>query len=112
MAWSESQPPRTGRFTRRTAAAIATIAVRQARSRVSTPRPAAVTIGAHVLLLEDEAGNAAVAQGYLAELGCSCVWVDNGSEAVARSSRSMAAASRDYQSLGKRPQRESSGSKL
>jgi CheY-like chemotaxis protein len=27
-----------------------------------------------------------VAQGYLAELGCSCVWVDNGSEAVARSS--------------------------
>jgi CheY-like chemotaxis protein len=39
-----------------------------------------------VLLVEDEAVNAAVAQGYLAELGCSCVWVDNGSEAVARSS--------------------------
>jgi two-component system sensor histidine kinase/response regulator len=42
-------------------------------------------IGAHVLLVEDEAVNAAVAQGYLAELGCTCVWVDNGSEAVARS---------------------------
>ncbi len=45
-----------------------------------------IAIGAHVLLVEDEAVNAAVAQGYLAELGCSCVWVDNGSEAVARSS--------------------------
>ena len=42
-------------------------------------------IGAHVLLVEDEAVNAAVAQGYLAELGCTCVWVDNGTEAVARS---------------------------
>jgi signal transduction histidine kinase/ligand-binding sensor domain-containing protein/CheY-like chemotaxis protein/HPt (histidine-containing phosphotransfer) domain-containing protein len=42
-------------------------------------------IGAHVLLVEDEAVNAAVAQGYLEELGCTCVWVDNGSEAVARS---------------------------
>jgi signal transduction histidine kinase/ligand-binding sensor domain-containing protein/CheY-like chemotaxis protein/HPt (histidine-containing phosphotransfer) domain-containing protein len=42
-------------------------------------------IGAHVLLVEDEAVNAAVAQGYLLELGCTCVWVNNGSEAVARS---------------------------
>jgi CheY-like chemotaxis protein/HPt (histidine-containing phosphotransfer) domain-containing protein len=42
-------------------------------------------IGAHVLLVEDETVNAAVAQGYLAELGCTCVWVDNGSDAVARS---------------------------
>ena len=37
-----------------------------------------------MLLVEDEAVNAAVAQGYLAELGCSCVWVDSGREAVAR----------------------------
>ncbi len=44
-----------------------------------------MAIGAHLLLVEDEAVNAAVAQGYLAELGCSCVWVDNGAEAVARS---------------------------
>jgi len=42
-------------------------------------------IGAHVLLVEDEPVNAAVAQGYLAELGCTCVWVQNGSEAIARS---------------------------
>jgi signal transduction histidine kinase/ligand-binding sensor domain-containing protein/CheY-like chemotaxis protein/HPt (histidine-containing phosphotransfer) domain-containing protein len=39
----------------------------------------------HVLLVEDEAVNAAVAQGYLAELGCTCVWVKDGAEAVARS---------------------------
>ena len=42
-------------------------------------------IGAHVLLVEDEAVNAAVAEGYLLELGCTCVWVNNGTEAVARS---------------------------
>jgi signal transduction histidine kinase/ligand-binding sensor domain-containing protein/CheY-like chemotaxis protein/HPt (histidine-containing phosphotransfer) domain-containing protein len=51
----------------------------------SKPAGERIAIGAHVLLVEDEAVNAAVAQGYLAELGCSCVWVDNGSEAVARS---------------------------
>ncbi|MGD0501277.1 MAG: two-component regulator propeller domain-containing protein [Steroidobacteraceae bacterium] len=51
----------------------------------SAPASARIAIGAHVLLVEDEAVNAAVAQGYLAELGCSCVWVDNGSEAIARS---------------------------
>jgi signal transduction histidine kinase/ligand-binding sensor domain-containing protein/CheY-like chemotaxis protein/HPt (histidine-containing phosphotransfer) domain-containing protein len=38
----------------------------------------------HVLLVEDEPVNAAVAQGYLAELGCSCVWIDNGADAMAR----------------------------
>jgi signal transduction histidine kinase/ligand-binding sensor domain-containing protein/CheY-like chemotaxis protein/HPt (histidine-containing phosphotransfer) domain-containing protein len=43
------------------------------------------TLGAHVLLVEDEPVNAAVAQGYLAELGCTCVWVDSGAEATARS---------------------------
>lgn len=42
-------------------------------------------IGGHVLLVEDEPVNAAVAQGYLAELGCTSVWVNNGPEAVARS---------------------------
>jgi len=42
-------------------------------------------IGCHVLLVEDEAVNAAVAQGYLAALKCTCVWVDNGAQAVARS---------------------------
>ncbi len=42
-------------------------------------------VGAHVLLVEDEPVNAAVAQGYLSALGCTCVWADNGREAVARS---------------------------
>lgn len=40
----------------------------------------------HVLLVEDEPVNAAVARGYLEALGCSCVWVTNGSDAMARSS--------------------------
>jgi len=47
----------------------------------STPVPA----GGHVLLVEDEAVNAAVAEGYLTALGCTCVWVKSGTEAVARS---------------------------
>lgn len=38
----------------------------------------------HVLLVEDDAVNAAVAEGYLDALGCSCVWVKRGSDAVAR----------------------------
>jgi signal transduction histidine kinase/CheY-like chemotaxis protein/streptogramin lyase len=41
-------------------------------------------IGGRVLLVEDEAVNAAVAQGYLEELGCECVWARTGDEAVAR----------------------------
>jgi signal transduction histidine kinase/ligand-binding sensor domain-containing protein/CheY-like chemotaxis protein/HPt (histidine-containing phosphotransfer) domain-containing protein len=41
-------------------------------------------IGGHVLLVEDEAVNAAVAQGYLEVLGCTWVWVKDGPEAVAR----------------------------
>ncbi|MFC4312083.1 two-component regulator propeller domain-containing protein [Steroidobacter flavus] len=40
---------------------------------------------AHVLLVEDEPVNAAVAEGYLASLGCTSVWVKSGEEAVARS---------------------------
>lgn len=45
----------------------------------------AAIIGGHVLLVEDEPVNAAVAQGYLSALGCTHVWVDNGPEAIARS---------------------------
>jgi signal transduction histidine kinase/ligand-binding sensor domain-containing protein/CheY-like chemotaxis protein len=44
-----------------------------------------VAAKAHVLIVEDEGVNAAVAEGYLAELGCTSVWVDNGTAAVARS---------------------------
>jgi len=42
-------------------------------------------IGGHVLLVEDDAVNAAVAQGYLEALGCSHVWTKDGAEALARS---------------------------
>ena len=37
-----------------------------------------------VLIVEDDQINAAVAEGYLAELGCSSEWVVDGSGAVAR----------------------------
>jgi signal transduction histidine kinase/ligand-binding sensor domain-containing protein/CheY-like chemotaxis protein/HPt (histidine-containing phosphotransfer) domain-containing protein len=42
-------------------------------------------LSGHVLLVEDEPVNAAVAQGYLEALGCTSVWVDSGTDAVARS---------------------------
>jgi len=68
------------------ACALRAAAGMDATAANAAPASGRIAIGAHVLLVEDEAVNAAVAQGYLAELGCSCVWVDNGSEAVARSS--------------------------
>jgi signal transduction histidine kinase/ligand-binding sensor domain-containing protein/CheY-like chemotaxis protein/HPt (histidine-containing phosphotransfer) domain-containing protein len=49
------------------------------------PAPDPAIIGGHVLLVEDEQVNAAVAQGYLSELGCTYAWVENGPEAIARS---------------------------
>jgi len=56
---------------------------------VATEHPAVAAssdrVGGHVLLVEDEPVNAAVAQGYLEELGCTSVWVDSGRDAVARS---------------------------
>jgi CheY-like chemotaxis protein/HPt (histidine-containing phosphotransfer) domain-containing protein len=54
---------------------------------VEAPRSAQgeTSIGGHVLLVEDEPVNAAVAEGYLAELGCTCVWVETGPAAIARS---------------------------
>jgi signal transduction histidine kinase/CheY-like chemotaxis protein len=52
----------------------------------AAPRPAdRAAIGGHILLVEDEPVNAAVAQGYLAEIGCTSVWVGSGAEAIARS---------------------------
>src|SRR6185436_16078085 len=42
------------------------------------------TAKAHVLLVEDEPVNAAVAEGYLEALGCTSTWVTSGVEAVAR----------------------------
>jgi signal transduction histidine kinase/ligand-binding sensor domain-containing protein/CheY-like chemotaxis protein/HPt (histidine-containing phosphotransfer) domain-containing protein len=45
----------------------------------------AFRVKGHVLLVEDEPVNAAVAEGYLAALGCTSAWVKNGTDAVARS---------------------------
>jgi signal transduction histidine kinase/ligand-binding sensor domain-containing protein/CheY-like chemotaxis protein len=42
------------------------------------------TLRGHVLLVEDESVNAAVAEGYLEALGCTSVWVKNGADAVAK----------------------------
>jgi two-component system sensor histidine kinase BarA len=39
----------------------------------------------HVLIVEDDAVNAEVAQGYLGALGCTSVWVNSGAAAIARS---------------------------
>ena len=55
----------------------------QATSAAAERRDGA--IGGHVLLVEDEAVNAAVAQGYLEALGCTSVWAKDGAEALARS---------------------------
>lgn len=54
-----------------------------AAAPLKTPE-AEAPIGGHVLLVEDEPVNAAVAQGYLTALGCTSVWVKDGPEAVAR----------------------------
>lgn len=43
-------------------------------------------IGGHILVVDDEPVNAAVAQGYLTALGCTSVWVDAGAAALARCS--------------------------
>jgi signal transduction histidine kinase/ligand-binding sensor domain-containing protein/CheY-like chemotaxis protein len=52
---------------------------------LSHSTPTEPAIGGHVLLVEDEPVNAAVAQGYLSELGCTSVWIKAGPDAIARS---------------------------
>ncbi len=49
-------------------------------------RPESIAFQGHVLLVEDEPVNAAVAEGYLALLGCTSVWAKTGTEAVTRCS--------------------------
>jgi signal transduction histidine kinase/ligand-binding sensor domain-containing protein/CheY-like chemotaxis protein/HPt (histidine-containing phosphotransfer) domain-containing protein len=49
------------------------------------PTATETVCGGHVLLVEDEPVNAAVAEGYLSALGCTSVWVETGPEAIARS---------------------------
>ena len=41
-------------------------------------------IGGHVLVVDDEPVNAAVARGYLATLGCTSVWTEDGPSALGR----------------------------
>jgi signal transduction histidine kinase/ligand-binding sensor domain-containing protein/CheY-like chemotaxis protein/HPt (histidine-containing phosphotransfer) domain-containing protein len=79
----ESRPSVGSTFNVRLPLAVAAGVAVEAIAAPATPAPA--LLGGHVLLVEDEPVNAAVAQGYLAELGCTSVWVDNGSEAIARS---------------------------
>jgi CheY-like chemotaxis protein/HPt (histidine-containing phosphotransfer) domain-containing protein len=57
------------------------------RSNAPTDAASAVTatLSGHVLIVEDDPVNAAVAEGYLETLGCTFAWVTSGSEAVARS---------------------------
>ena len=66
------------------ALALATRAVASAASIAAIPTVDEPNFGGHVLLVEDEIVNAEVAQGYLAVLGCTCVWVKDGPAAVAR----------------------------
>ena len=47
--------------------------------------PAVAPVQRRVLIVEDNPVNAAVAEGYLAELGYASVWVTDGAAAVARS---------------------------
>jgi CheY-like chemotaxis protein/HPt (histidine-containing phosphotransfer) domain-containing protein len=61
-------------------AALGLDARRDAAEPASTARDA---LKGHVLLVEDEPVNAAVAEGYLAALGCTCTTVTSGAEAVA-----------------------------
>jgi len=52
----------------------------------SAPSPQTLQrLQGHVLLVEDDAVNAAVAEGYLAELGCTAAWVTSAEAAIARS---------------------------
>jgi CheY-like chemotaxis protein/HPt (histidine-containing phosphotransfer) domain-containing protein len=70
---------------------VLALALGAAAGRPAAAAPAAhpasdpAIIGGHVLLVEDEPVNAAVAQGYLSALGCTFAWVENGPEAIARS---------------------------
>jgi signal transduction histidine kinase/ligand-binding sensor domain-containing protein/DNA-binding NarL/FixJ family response regulator/HPt (histidine-containing phosphotransfer) domain-containing protein len=48
-------------------------------------QPARQAVQGHVLLVEDDEVNAMVAQGYLAEIGCTSAWVTSAEAAIARS---------------------------
>ncbi|HEY5102424.1 MAG TPA: two-component regulator propeller domain-containing protein [Steroidobacteraceae bacterium] len=64
----------------------AALASASSASKSRAPALTRATSRGHVLIVEDEAINAAVAQGYLAEIGYSSAWVANGAAAIARKS--------------------------
>jgi signal transduction histidine kinase/ligand-binding sensor domain-containing protein/CheY-like chemotaxis protein len=66
------------------ALALATRAASTAANAAAILTADEPNLGGHVLLVEDEIVNAEVAQGYLAVLGCTSVWVKDGSAAIAR----------------------------
>jgi two-component system sensor histidine kinase BarA len=61
----------------------AALGVEAEAAQPAPTRAAAGPLKAHVLLVEDEAVNAAVGEGYLEALGCTSTWVTSGAEAVA-----------------------------
>jgi CheY-like chemotaxis protein len=63
---------------------VATAAVPSAPDVAAILKAGEPNLGGHVLLVEDAPVNAEVAQGYLAVLGCTSVWVNDGPEAIAR----------------------------
>ncbi len=64
--------------------ALATVMGMPELIQTPAPRQDQRTLRGHVLLVEDDPVNAAVAEGYLAELGCSSAWVTSAKAAIAR----------------------------
>lgn len=61
------------------------LGIRLADDSTSTSANApSVQLRGHVLLVEDDAVNAAVAEGYLASIGCTSAWAKTGADAIAR----------------------------
>lgn len=56
----------------------------ESESVAKNSQSTSLALKGHVLLVEDDAVNAAVAEGYLEAVGCTCVWVKRGTDAVAR----------------------------
>ena len=64
--------------------ALATVLHKPELIQAPAPQQELQALHGHVLLVEDDPVNAAVAQGYLAELGCSSAWVTSAETALAR----------------------------
>ncbi|MEJ0099516.1 MAG: two-component regulator propeller domain-containing protein [Pseudomonadota bacterium] len=64
--------------------ALATVLGMPELIQAPAPREEHRKLRGHVLLVEDDPVNAAVAEGYLAELGCTSAWVTSAKAAIAR----------------------------